>query len=76
MKQTRAVDAEIEEKIFENMRELDMTVITVSHRLSTILKMEKIAVMDRGTIVATGKHRELLNSCEEYRKLFEQQIVA
>ncbi len=53
-----------------------MTVITVSHRLSTIHKMEKIAVMDRGTIVATGKHRELLDSCEEYRKLFEQQIVA
>ena len=46
------------------------TTIIIAHRLSTIVKADIIAVMDKGEIVATGKHDTLINSCKIYQKLY------
>ena len=38
------------------------TVLVIAHRLSTIMKMDRIVVIEAGSIVATGTHLEFLNS--------------
>jgi ATP-binding cassette subfamily B protein len=43
--------------------------ITISHRLSSIVRAEVIFVLDRGSIVGRGTHTELLNSCPSYAEL-------
>jgi ATP-binding cassette subfamily B protein len=52
------------------------TTLVIAHRLSTILHADVIFVVDRGTIIATGSHQELLGSCPLYFKLYNQQFRA
>ena len=49
------------------------TTIVIAHRLSTIVDFDTIVVLDRGRVVETGTHRELLQSGTVYRKLWEIQ---
>lgn len=51
----------------------NVTVITVSQRVSSIRGADKIIVLDDGKIVGLGSHTELLSSCEEYREIYESQ---
>lgn len=48
----------------------DKTVIIIAHRLSTITNSDQIIVMNNGTIEATGKHQELLDSCKLYQHMW------
>ncbi|MEK7614134.1 MAG: ABC transporter ATP-binding protein [Patescibacteria group bacterium] len=75
---TSNLDALNEALIHEAMREAlrGRTGIIIAHRFSTIRDADKIIVIDGGTIVGMGKHRELLKWCEPYRKLVKHQIVA
>jgi ABC-type multidrug transport system fused ATPase/permease subunit len=50
------------------------TVIAIAHRLSTVLKSDKIVVMDRGRVVDVGPHAELLVRSPIYRRLYELQF--
>ena len=70
-----AVDTSTEQVILKNLRETraGKTTILIAHRISTIQDMDKIIFMDDGRIVAVGKHDELLERCEEYRKTVELQ---
>ncbi len=52
----------------------DKSVIIASQRTSAVQNADIILVMDDGKIVATGKHRELLDSCEIYREIYESQF--
>lgn len=45
-----------------------VTVITIAHRLRTIVKADKIFVIDHGKILDAGTHSELLDRCEKYRQ--------
>ncbi|HBT51457.1 MAG TPA: ABC transporter ATP-binding protein, partial [Petrotoga sp.] len=74
---TSAMDSRTEELIFESLKEKekDMTIILVSHRLSTIIKADKIYFMANGTIVDSGSHIELYQKNESYRELFKKQYV-
>lgn len=52
----------------------DSTVFIVAQRVSTILQADQILVLDEGTIVGKGTHKELMQSCEEYRQIAESQL--
>ncbi|MDQ1264038.1 MAG: ATP-binding cassette, subfamily bacterial MsbA [Campylobacterota bacterium] len=68
---TSALDNESEKRIQEALDAYtkDKITITIAHRLSTIKHADKILVMQKGRIVASGKHSELLESCEVYQRL-------
>ncbi|MDD3262426.1 MAG: ABC transporter ATP-binding protein [Candidatus Absconditabacteria bacterium] len=69
---TSALDSESEKLIQEAMDEVmrSKTVIVIAHRLSTVMKMDRIIVMDAGKIIEDGSHRELLtNKNGIYKKL-------
>ena len=69
------MDGENEKLIQEALDELqrNKTVITIAHRLNTIQDMERIVVMDKGKVVATGTHGELMDNCPLYRNMTETQ---
>jgi len=50
------------------------TVIVVAQRISTIMTADKIIVLNQGNIVGTGTHKELLDSCGEYREIALSQL--
>lgn len=52
------------------------TSIVIAHRLATIKKADKIIVMDAGTIVEMGTHKELLKKGGYYNNLYEAQFLA
>ncbi len=69
---TSALDSDTEEAIKKAIEEFskDITVITIAHRLSTVLNSDKIVVMDNGKVVAVGKHSELYEKSELYKRLY------
>jgi len=50
------------------------TTIVIAHRLSTILNSNKILVFNKGDIVDSGTHEELLNSSDLYKNFYDKQI--
>jgi ATP-binding cassette subfamily B protein len=52
----------------------DAVVIVVAQRVSTIVDAEQIVVLDDGAVVGTGRHTELLGSCETYREIVQSQL--
>ncbi len=70
-----AVDTKTEKTILNNLRETRQgkTTILIAHRISTIESMDKILFIDEGKMVAIGKHEELIETCDEYRKMVELQ---
>jgi ATP-binding cassette subfamily B protein len=73
---TASVDVATERKIQESMGELlkGRTAIIVAHRLSSILKADKILFFKDGRIVAQGRHEELLSSLPDYEELVRLQF--
>ena len=53
---------------------LGKTVIAIAHRLSTLKKMDKIVVLDKGQIVDSGTHEELLAAKGYYHRLYTNQF--
>ena len=72
---TSALDSEVEAAIQENLAALmeGKTVIAIAHRLSTIAAMDRLLVMDTGTIVEQGNHQELSTSGGLYAQLWQRQ---
>lgn len=72
---TSALDSQSEKCIQENLEKLmqGKTVIAIAHRLSTLKKMDRIVVFEKGQIVESGSHEELLKSDGMYRKLWDLQ---
>ena len=71
-----ALDSETESKIQEALKILtkNKTTIVIAHRLSTVLNSHNIYVIDKGKVLANGKHEELLKESEEYKNFYEKQI--
>lgn len=74
---TSQIDAESEEEINRAIREFasGRTVLIIAHRLSTVLSADRIVVMDAGRIIDCGRHAELLERCDIYRRLARTQLV-
>lgn len=72
---TSAIDALAEARIFKRLlEEHDKTIITISHRLSTVRRADHIYVLEDGKIVEQGKHAELIKKKGAYHTLFESQL--
>jgi len=50
------------------------TTFVIAHRLSTVQRADLILVLDKGRIVASGKHAELLKSSTLYQNIYHQQL--
>ena len=74
---TSALDAESERVVQLALERLmtGRTVLIIAHRLATVRHSDRIAVMDRGCIVATGSHDELLRSSPLYARLAALQFA-
>jgi len=72
---TSALDSEVEAAIQENLYKLmeGKTVIAIAHRLSTIAAMDRLIVMDQGSIVEQGSHAELIAADGLYAQLWARQ---
>jgi len=73
---TSSLDSETEKKIQDAIEILtkNKTTIVIAHRLSTVLIANNIFVVDKGKIIASGKHEELLKNSVEYKSFYEKQI--
>jgi ATP-binding cassette subfamily B protein len=73
---TSAVDVETEIKIEEALEAImkDSTNIIIAQRISTVLKADKILVLDKGSVANIGSHNELLESSPIYREIYDSQL--
>lgn len=71
-----ALDMKTDRQLRKNLKESigDATVILIAQRISTILKADRILVVDDGRIVGNGTHQELLQTCPLYREIAEIQL--
>jgi ATP-binding cassette subfamily B protein len=73
---TSAVDVETEARIQDVLEETrgKRTSLVIAQRISTVLKADKILVLDNGQVAAEGSHRELLAGSPIYREIYESQL--
>ena len=72
---TSALDPESEAIVNANLKRISegRTMIVISHRLSSLVSSDAILVLERGRVHDIGKHAELIERCEIYRDLWNQQ---
>jgi ATP-binding cassette subfamily B protein len=71
-----AVDTETEETILNNLKRVtkNSTTIIVSHRISSAKNADTIFILDKGSIIQKGTHKELLNTSGYYKELHQKQL--
>ena len=73
---TSALDNNSQEFIKKSIDNLvkNHTVVIVAHRLSTIIDADVIYVIDKGKVIASGTHNQLLTSCDYYKNLYKSEM--
>jgi subfamily B ATP-binding cassette protein MsbA len=74
---TSALDSESEALVQSALQNLmaGRTVVVIAHRLSTVRRADRIAVLENGTIADIGPHEELMKKLGTYRRLYELQFA-
>lgn len=73
---TSALDIHTEGRLFDALKNLDMTRIIVTQKIHTAKTADQILLLDQGRIVALGTHEELMNSSRLYRDIARSQEEA
>lgn len=73
---TSSVDVETETKIQDALAVLmqGRTAFVVAQRISTVLKADKIVLIDRGKVVAEGSHADLIRTSKIYQEIYDSQL--
>jgi len=75
---TSSLDSLTEEEISRTIRDVaesrDVMNILIAHRLSTVMHADRIYVLERGQVVETGRHQELLDRTGLYYAMWRQQV--
>ena len=74
---TAALDARAEYEVFQRFAELTKgkTAVLISHRFSTVRMADRILVLDKGQLLESGSHEELLKQDGRYAELFRLQAM-
>lgn len=67
-----ATDARLRAALRENLK--NSSILIVAQRVGTIIDADKIIVLDKGRVVGTGTHKELVKSCEVYKDIVASQL--
>ncbi|AJA49396.1 ABC-type multidrug transport system, ATPase and permease component [Clostridium pasteurianum DSM 525 = ATCC 6013] len=73
---TSAVDVTTESKIRKSLKNYtkNFTLITIAQRITSVMGLDKIIVLDNGEIKGIGKHEELIKNCDAYKDIFYSQM--
>jgi ATP-binding cassette, subfamily B, heavy metal transporter len=74
---TSHLDIESEQKIQDSLKKFfkDVTAVVIAHRLSTIKEMDRILVIEKGTIIESGTFDELYQQSGRFRELWDKQKI-
>jgi ATP-binding cassette subfamily B protein len=67
-----STDAKLQKALRENLK--GTTVIMIAQRVASVMKADKIAVIDNGRIVAFDNHKNLMKTCEVYQDIYNSQM--
>lgn len=73
---TSALDYKSDLEVRQNIAKRKLTSILISQRATSIKDCDRIYVLDKGKVVAVGKHNELVISCPIYKEIFETQVAS
>lgn len=73
---TSALDTDLTTSIFELLfsEYKDKTVLMILHNMQELYRFDKILLLNNGEVEAFGSHKELLNDCDLYEKLYRQEV--
>jgi ATP-binding cassette subfamily B protein len=75
---TSSLDSLTEEEVSRTIRDVavarDMMTVLIAHRLSTVMHADRIHVLERGRVVETGRHQDLLDRTGLYYAMWRQQV--
>ncbi|HLT93439.1 MAG TPA: multidrug ABC transporter permease, partial [Membranihabitans sp.] len=74
---TNALDAKNEKEIMGNLKLFleNRTVVIVAHRLSTVQHADQIIILEKGIVVESGTHEQLIQSGKNYFNLVKEQLA-
>lgn len=72
---TSSLDSESEREVLEELEQLNATRLVIAHRLSTVVRADRILVMEDGVIVEQGRHHDLVERDGRYAELVRAQQV-